>query len=127
MVKKSLFLIIVSAIVFVWQVPLMAMLVTEATPTEPYEVTGQIEVEVDPFAPHPLEDCITILSIGLIRWQKGHFIKQKIRNKIKEKAKNYSADAVVNVKYFPDPAESSYLRNGVYVGKGDMIRYKRDF
>ena len=125
--KKLLTILIVVCFVFLFQAQAFAILVTEQAPTEPHTIVGEIEVEVPPQTFHPVEDIVTVLTIGLVRWKEDYFIKKEINDKLKRKAKMYSADAIMNVRYYPDPTKSSQFRDSAYYGKGDLVRYKRSY
>lgn len=128
MKKRIIVFLLASCLVLANHATALAILVTEAAPTEPHEIVGELEVEVGPSDTiHPVEDIVGILTFGILHWDHEDIIKKKIIGKLKDKAKLYSADAVMNVRYYPDPTKPSQFRGDIYYGKGDLIKYKRSY
>ncbi|MDD5085913.1 MAG: hypothetical protein PHE61_07745 [Candidatus Omnitrophica bacterium] len=128
MKKRVMIFLLASCLILANHATALAVLVTEKAPTEPHEIVGELEVEVGPSdIIHPAEDVVGVLTLGALHWHHEDIIKKKIIEKLKDKAKLYSADAVMNVRYYPDPAKPSQFRGGVYRGKGDLIKYKRRY
>lgn len=97
--------------------------------SEPYESLGSIEV--DRKAPR-----IQYRRISGQLWEwvtLGHYenITQEAylqglldKKMIRDAKKIHHAEAVINVKYWPDLRAKKFPRGHIY-GKGDMVRYKR--
>lgn len=93
-----------------------ALVVTEGAAKPPHRKVGEVEVSVKASA----------FSVGYVKGAaRAERIKNKLHRKLKRAAKKYDADAVTEVKYFPDPAEPSYFRSEIYYARGSLIEFTK--
>ncbi len=80
----------------------------EKTPEVPYQKVADIQVSV---------------SGGFFHTAKASEIQQRLNQELLKTAKKYHADAMMDVKYFPEPEKSSYFRRHEYYAQATLIQY----
>lgn len=95
----------------------------------PYETIGTLEIkEKAPLITGKgvLWTGVEVATLTMAKTpSRAEQYKKSLRKKLAKKArKNYGADGVVKVEYWPDPAQRSFPYGYVYA-RGEMIRYKK--
>ena len=95
----------------------------------PYDSLGTIEVRKQIQAPTPSSvfwagvRTVTFSRSGSPNGEERY--KKYLRSKLaREARKNYGADSVIHVEYWPDPASGTFPEGYLYA-RGEMIRYHR--
>lgn len=95
----------------------------------PYTSLGTLEVKETAgliTGPQTFWSGVKVLSLGLADTPRRSTLYEKTLKQRLEKLSRltYDADAVINVRYWPD-LESSSFPDGLIYARGEMIRYKR--
>ena len=93
----------------------------------PYDSLGTLEVKQKAYRVNPSAAFWTGVEIATLTFadtpSRGEHYKKFLRRKLQKLAgKRYDADAVINVKYWPNP-ESGNFPDGYIYARGEMIQY----
>lgn len=81
--------------------------ILDQTPQAPHNKIGELEVFI------------------VIKKSSGQTqnIKDKLIQKLQKDGKKYNADAIINVSFYPNPAELTFFRNDKFYARGTMIQF----
>ena len=104
-------------------------LVTESGADRPHRALGSLEVSMvarDVNIKTAVNGVVEVATLSMAETpSRTDSYKAILSEKIKKRAKKrYGADAVINLKFWPDPEASNSYPNGVILARGEMIRYE---
>jgi hypothetical protein len=92
-----------------------------------YDSLGSIEVQVPACRfciSHPIWLMTKVFTLGFAGDSRADLYKKSLARKLAKKAKkDHHADAVIMVRYWPDPNLDSFPQGKVFA-RGEMVRYK---
>ncbi len=98
---------------------------TEGDITVPYTPLGTLEVKKKVGGVSDLGwGALRVMTLGFYKSSPGERYRQALRALLVHKAaKHYGANAVIHVKYWPNP-DSGIFPKGILYARGEMVRYK---
>ncbi|GEM_PF-3974675 len=89
--------------------------VIEGKAKVPRRKIGELEVSVKP----------SWHSRHMSELNRAQYIKHELSARLQKKGQRYHADAIDEVRYFPDPKGSTYFRSKKYYARGSLIEYAK--
>ena len=117
-------------LVFLAAAPVQAGLeVLEAVAPAPHEKVVHVQVSVPSQATTGswifAKSLVKLFSLGFAKGPpRADHVKYLLRLRLKQVAFKYKADAVSEVRYYPDPNSPSFLRSKRYFARGALIQYR---
>lgn len=98
--------------------------ILETTPTAVYEKVADLEVRVKVPGKSWGNTTKELLTFGKYNSPtQGERIKKKLKERLQKKAKQFKADAIANVRYYPDPEKETFFRGDEVYARGTLIKF----
>lgn len=94
------------------------------TPPAAYEKIADLEVRVKVPGKSWGNQAKEIITFGKYNSPaQAERIKEKLRERLKQKAKHFKADAIANVRYYPDPEKETFFRGDEVYARGTLVKF----